>query len=111
MKVSKLLGLIFAVFAIFLFAVSPVVAGGGSEDPWSEEEGGSGTTNTGGQGSEEDPGDPMIGFESSNYLGTDLWYLGFIWDAVVGSTTSMAATAPDNTGNEVVENEMTSTAR
>ena len=110
MKVSKLLGLCFAILAIFVFAISPVFAGGGAEDPWGEDEGGSGTTNTGGQGSEEDPLDPTGTFESSTFFGSDLWYLGLIWDEIVGGTTETTVSAPDNTGNEVFDNETNDTA-
>lgn len=112
MKVSKLLGLCFAILAIFVFAVSPVFAGGGSEDPWSEDEGG-GNPNNGGTEPTINPFNPATGFEASTFFfGTDLWSLGLIWDQIVGSNTFNTATpVPDHTENEDSGNKTNIAAR
>lgn len=112
MKVSKLLGLCFAMLAIFMFAVSPVFAGGGAEDPWSEDEGGEGNPNNGGLEPELDPTDPATGFDTSTFFGTDLWYLELIWDEIVGDDPFNAnSPAPDYTENEDLGTETNSTVR
>jgi hypothetical protein len=100
MRVSKLIFLGFALLAALCFAFTPAIA----EHPWSEEEnaGGNGDGGELGDGG-VNPDDPnVLDPDNPDLLGTDLWWLGIIWDGFTGEgdTDSAPTGSLFDTGSE-----------